>query len=237
MARRSRYPRPSRHTCPTRGDPAIGSRSETDFRRGSTGSQTSTMATTATGHAVIAACPSGRSAEPRRPASRSRCGAPSASAELDTHVAVTLGLVPSSTPALLERERELSELERARRRRARGPRRRSGRCSGLRASARRACSRRARRRAREHGLTVLAARGGELERDFPYGVVRNLLEPTLRGLDARTGGPCSVAPRGSRRRCSAGPPPTCAGAGRLAVRARPRAVLGVREPRGPAAAA
>lgn len=31
------------------------------------------------------------------------------------------------------------------------------------------------------GMNVLAARGAELERDFPYGVVRQLFEPALRG--------------------------------------------------------
>jgi DNA-binding CsgD family transcriptional regulator len=41
-----------------------------------------------------------------------------------------------------------------------------------------------RRRAAEAGLTVLQARGGELEREFPYGVVRQLLEPAL--LDPAT---------------------------------------------------
>ncbi len=35
-------------------------------------------------------------------------------------------------------------------------------------------------RARERGLTVLSARGGELERDFAFGIVRQLLEPVLR---------------------------------------------------------
>ncbi len=38
----------------------------------------------------------------------------------------------------------------------------------------------ARRRAQERGLTVLGARGGELEGQFPYGVVRQLFEPALR---------------------------------------------------------
>ncbi|HEX2232246.1 MAG TPA: AAA family ATPase, partial [Thermoleophilaceae bacterium] len=37
----------------------------------------------------------------------------------------------------------------------------------------------ARRRAREAGLRVLAARGGELEREFPFGVVRQLFEPVV----------------------------------------------------------
>jgi DNA-binding CsgD family transcriptional regulator len=38
---------------------------------------------------------------------------------------------------------------------------------------------RVRARAEERGLAVLAARGGELERDFGFGVVRQLLEPAL----------------------------------------------------------
>jgi DNA-binding CsgD family transcriptional regulator len=37
----------------------------------------------------------------------------------------------------------------------------------------------ARRRAGDTGLVTLAARGGELERDFPFGVVRQLFEPIL----------------------------------------------------------
>jgi predicted ATPase len=35
-------------------------------------------------------------------------------------------------------------------------------------------------RAEERGLVVLTARGGELERDFAFGIVRQLLEPPLR---------------------------------------------------------
>jgi predicted ATPase len=37
----------------------------------------------------------------------------------------------------------------------------------------------ARRQAAEAGLRVLAARGGELEREFPFGVVRQLFEPIV----------------------------------------------------------
>ncbi len=43
----------------------------------------------------------------------------------------------------------------------------------------------AREQASELGLECLSARGGELERDFSFGVVRQLLEPTLRGLSER----------------------------------------------------
>ena len=38
-------------------------------------------------------------------------------------------------------------------------------------------------RAAAAGLTVARARCGELERDFPFGVVRQLLEPLVAGLD------------------------------------------------------
>jgi DNA-binding CsgD family transcriptional regulator len=39
-------------------------------------------------------------------------------------------------------------------------------------------------RARERGMRVLTARGGELERSFPYAVVRQLFEPVVSGCDA-----------------------------------------------------
>ena len=42
------------------------------------------------------------------------------------------------------------------------------------------------RHAEAEGLEVLSARGGELEREFPYGVVRQLFERTLRRLDDPT---------------------------------------------------
>src|SRR5687767_13419075 len=38
----------------------------------------------------------------------------------------------------------------------------------------------ARESAGERGMEVLAARGSELERDFPFGIVRQLFEPLLR---------------------------------------------------------
>src|SRR6187551_2118382 len=43
----------------------------------------------------------------------------------------------------------------------------------------------ARRRAADAGLRVLSARGGEFEREFPFGVVRQLFEPALVGADGR----------------------------------------------------
>src|SRR5919197_1487261 len=44
---------------------------------------------------------------------------------------------------------------------------------------------RARDRAAARGLALCAARGGELEHDFPYGVVRQLFELPLRSLGER----------------------------------------------------
>jgi predicted ATPase len=35
-----------------------------------------------------------------------------------------------------------------------------------------------------HGMSLLAGTGGELERDFPYGVVRQLFEPAVRRLSS-----------------------------------------------------
>lgn len=42
-----------------------------------------------------------------------------------------------------------------------------------------------RRRAEQQGIRVLSARAGELERDFPFGVVRQLFEPELADPDTR----------------------------------------------------
>jgi DNA-binding CsgD family transcriptional regulator len=44
----------------------------------------------------------------------------------------------------------------------------------------------ARRLAEEHDLAVLSARGGELERDFPFGIVRQLYESKLVGESGRS---------------------------------------------------
>src|SRR3954451_10235537 len=41
----------------------------------------------------------------------------------------------------------------------------------------------ARERATAAGMPVLSARGSELERDFPFAVVRQLLEPVVAGVD------------------------------------------------------
>src|SRR5688500_16138587 len=42
-----------------------------------------------------------------------------------------------------------------------------------------------RERAEAAGMRVLAARGSELERDFAFGVVRQLFEPAVRAADER----------------------------------------------------
>jgi len=46
----------------------------------------------------------------------------------------------------------------------------------------------ARETAGRTGVRALSARGTELERDFPFALVRQLLEPTVRGLIRVTGG-------------------------------------------------
>ena len=79
---------------------------------------------------------------------------------------------------LLERDRELAALERLVDAAARG----EARIALIEGAAGIGKSRllgETRRRAAEAGLTVLQARGGELEREFPFGIVRQLLEPAL----------------------------------------------------------
>src|SRR5206468_8368284 len=89
-------------------------------------------------------------------------------------------------------------------------------------------------RARERGATVLAARASELDRDFPFGVVRQLFEPLV------AAGRSAPARQAAGRRRRAGRP----AAGRRRTRARrrkgdgrprapplSRAVLADREPR------
>ncbi|HYZ81731.1 MAG TPA: AAA family ATPase, partial [Solirubrobacteraceae bacterium] len=73
----------------------------------------------------------------------------------------------------------------------------------------------ARKRAEAEGMAVLAARGGELERDFSFGVVRQLLERTLAPDDDErrrrlTAGVASLAVHvfGHAPEAAAGPAPT-----------------------------
>ena len=58
-------------------------------------------------------------------------------------------------------------------------------------------------RALARDLRVLSARGGELEREFPFGIVRQLLEPVVLGATRRSAARCSpTPPRWPARCCS-----------------------------------
>jgi DNA-binding CsgD family transcriptional regulator len=95
------------------------------------------------------------------------------------------GPVPLQT--LFERERELHAVELF----LNDLRRGQGRVVVIESAAglgKTALARHTRAAARGHGLTVLSARGAEMEEDFPFGIVRQLFEPVL--LAAR--------PRGAR---------------------------------------
>src|SRR5215213_2650938 len=86
------------------------------------------------------------------------------------------------TPTVRERERELSAFEAAATEAARG----EGSVLLLEGPAgigKTALLREARERAAAAGLTVLRATASPLERDFPFGVVRQLLDPVLAGAD------------------------------------------------------
>lgn len=85
---------------------------------------------------------------------------------------------------LLERERELASLTQLVERAAAG----KGRLVIVEGAAGIGKTRllaEARRHAEEASLRVLSARGGELEREFPFGVARQLLEPALVDAEAR----------------------------------------------------
>ena len=83
-------------------------------------------------------------------------------------------------------------------------------CSrGRRGSARRGLALAAMRRGRELGLVSLSARGSELERDFAYGMVRQLFEaPLIAEIAAGAGGAacrrCRARGAAVRRRGAAG---------------------------------
>ena len=85
-------------------------------------------------------------------------------------------------PALLERERELAELE-ALLAEARAGTGRLLLVEGVAGLGKTRLLRETRRRADGSGMRVLAARATELERDFPFGVVRQLFEPPLADAD------------------------------------------------------
>ena len=84
-------------------------------------------------------------------------------------------------------------------------------------------------RAADSGAVVLAANGSDLEREFPFGVVRQLFEPVL--VAGRRDSPCSTGAAAlGPRRCSA-PSATTSPATATVVRRAARAVLADRQPR------
>jgi len=91
---------------------------------------------------------------------------------------------PTAGPPLLEREAELATLQAL----VQDLRLGSGRVVAIEAGAGMGKTRllaEARRLAAGAGLAVLGARGGELEREFPFGVVRQLFEPALTDSEQR----------------------------------------------------
>jgi DNA-binding CsgD family transcriptional regulator len=91
---------------------------------------------------------------------------------------------PGRAELLLERDRELESLQAALGEAVRG----EGRLALVEGPAGIGKSRllaELRRAAEEEHVRVLGARGSELEREFPFGVVRQLLEPALRDVEAR----------------------------------------------------
>jgi DNA-binding CsgD family transcriptional regulator len=106
--------------------------------------------------------------------------------------------VPAYAGRLLEREAELAELRAA----LQDARRGVGGLLLLEGAAgigKSALLRAAEQLAERQGLRVLRARGGELEREFPYGLVRQLFEPTLaeaepEDVEAALSGAAAVRP-------------------------------------------
>src|SRR5688572_6079930 len=87
-------------------------------------------------------------------------------------------MVLGTQPALLERETELAALEQA----LDDARRGAGRLlviDGPAGIGKTRLMRELRESAGRVGMRVLAARGSELERDFPFAIVRQLFEPPL----------------------------------------------------------
>lgn len=84
-----------------------------------------------------------------------------------------------SQPGLVERDREISVLAGAVREALEGPDGRVASIEGPAGIAKTRLLAEVRGLAAAHGATVLTARGSELERDFPYGTVRQLLEARL----------------------------------------------------------
>src|SRR5215472_11198801 len=138
-------------------------------------------------------------------------------------------------PALLEREPEVSAIREL----VRSARGGTGRLLVAEGSAGIGKTRllsEARAAAEASGLGVIAARGGELEQGFAFGIVRQLFEPLLarfqrrpHRLDDRCRGPGTAAVRGVAVRAGAG------GTGRCVFRHAPWPVLAARRPGVPAA--
>jgi DNA-binding CsgD family transcriptional regulator len=89
-----------------------------------------------------------------------------------------MGPIPGKPPGLFEREADLAAIARAVEHAAAG---RGGLLvlEGPAGAGKSSLLAAARERAEEEGFTVLRARAGQLERDFAYGVVRQLLEPVV----------------------------------------------------------
>ena len=101
----------------------------------------------------------------------------------DTHPVPSSGpptkAIRPMSPQLLERRGELARIESALAEARGGRRQHSSWSKGRPGSARRRCSAAARAAAAESGMRVLRSRGTELERDFAFGVVRQLFELPL----------------------------------------------------------
>src|SRR5215207_5192654 len=92
-------------------------------------------------------------------------------------------LVNGKAQPLLERDAELVELD-GLLADARGARGRLALIEGPAGIGKTRLLQEVRERASASGLAVLTARGGELERDFGFGVVRQLFEPELSRVEA-----------------------------------------------------
>ena len=132
-----------------------------------------------------------------------------------------------TAPVLVERERELQQLA-GLVRDALGGDGRTALIEGPAGIGKSRLLQEARRQAAEQGALVLSARGGELERDFPFGVVRQLFE----GRARRPGAARDRLHRGRRPRAVRAGLPRRAGRGRRRlVRGAARPVLARAEPR------
>ena len=132
------------------------------------------------------------------------------------------GISVAASAVLLEREREVATLDSFVSGVVQGGRR-AGLIEGPAGIGKTTLLAEARRLAESDGIRVLAARGSELEREFPYGLVRQLFEPVLadpqvrerrlRGSRrARRGGVRGAGERRARRPANPTPgSPACTG--------------------------